>query len=353
MKILVVGEYKWEIYEKPLSLAFQALGYDVSNFGWNKYFESTNIVGETYLKFQNKYHVGPTIHKINSDLLISCRQLNPDLVFIYRGVVIYGSTIRKIRKNGAIVIGYNNDDPFDTRYRPYVYSIYLHSIKDYNYIFSYRTKNIQDYCKCGIRSELLRSYYIEERNYYIPSNSLPSRQYECDVMFIGHYEDDGRDEYLRELVVKNISFSLYGDGWNRSEYADLFKSYMGDEIKQIRDDYNLALNSCKIALVFLSKLNNDTYTRRCFEIPATKRMMLCEYTDDLASLFTPDKEAVYFSNKEDFINKITYYLIHNEERKKIAEEGYRRLINDGHEIKDRAKQIIEKYKELRNDNNKG
>jgi spore maturation protein CgeB len=101
----------------------------------------------------------------------------------------------------------------------------------------------------------------------------------------------------------------------------------------------LALNSTKIALAFLSKLNADTYTRRCFEIPAAGAFMLAEYSDDLASLFAEGKEADYFRSPEEMMDKVRYYLRHETHRRRIASAGLSRVHLDGHEALDRARQI--------------
>lgn len=110
-------------------------------------------------------------------------------------------------------------------------------------------------------------------------------------------------------------------------------------------DYNLAINSAKIALVFLSKKNNNSYTRRCFEIPAAKTFMLSEYTDDLDSMFNECVEAEYFRDKKEMMDKIKYYLKHDDKREKIARAGHERLLRDGHEVTDRAREILRIYKE--------
>ncbi|WGU68927.1 glycosyltransferase [Capnocytophaga canimorsus] len=46
--------------------------------------------------------------------------------------------------------------------------------------------------------------------------------------------------------------------------------------------------------MFLSKLNNDQYTRRCFEIPACGTMMLSERTPTLQEFYTENEEIVFF-----------------------------------------------------------
>jgi spore maturation protein CgeB len=155
---------------------------------------------------------------------------------------------------------------------------------------------------------------------------------------------------LKSLIDSGVNLKIYGPDWVRSPYYNYLCSRLGYKIKPLNsNDYNLALNSSKIALVFLSKLNNDTYTRRCFEIPATKSFMLSQYSEDLSILFKDGIEAVYFNSYIDLKHKIEYYLFHDNERKKIAEAGYNKLISDGHEASDRADDVINKITLLLNE----
>jgi spore maturation protein CgeB len=45
-------------------------------------------------------------------------------------------------------------------------------------------------------------------------------------------------------------------------------------------------------------------------------------------IFEPDKEAVFYDSVEDAIEKIKYYLEHNEERERIARAGFARVHRD-------------------------
>ena len=60
--------------------------------------------------------------------------------------------------------------------------------------------------------------------------------------------------------------------------------------------------------MFFSKLNRDSYTRRCFEIPATKMALVSEYSNDLQSLFRDKKEIFYSQAKKEFIKIIDCLL---------------------------------------------
>ena len=348
MKILIVADWHGDIYAQAFYDGFKKLRDDVFKFSWKEYFHhyqyasryetDNNRLKSFYYRSQNKFLIGPVLWKMNKDLLQQCEEIKPDLVFIYP------ATIKTIKNKFACkVFGYNNDDPFSDEYANYVWRYYKKSIPYYDHIFSYRWKNIDDYKAMRYDSvSLLRSYYLKDKNCHI--ENLPIDKYKHDVMFIGHFENDDRDEVIKLLVENSVNVKLYGTEWENSQYYDFFIEKLG-KIEPVYNDYNLALNSAKIALVFLSKLNNDTYTRRCFEIPATKTMMMAEYTDDLNSMFEEGEEAEYFKNKEELLKKIQYYLSHEDELNTIGENGYKRLLNDGHEVVDRCQEILKVYNE--------
>ena len=354
MKILVVADWHGEIYAQAFFDGFKSLGHNTFKFSWKEYFfhyqyasryeVDNNKCKSLYYRLQNKFLLGPVLNKINKDLIKMCDKIKPDLIFIYRGTHIYAKTLQTIKKNVSCkIFGYNNDDPFSSKYATYVWRHYKASIPYYDHIFSYRWKNIQDYHAIKYNKvSLLRSYYLRKNNFYMEKVTI--NQYKCDVIFIGHFEGDGRDEAIKLLIDNGVDVKLYGTEWESSQYYDFFIQKFG-EIKPVYNDYNLALNSAKIALVFLSKLNNDTYTRRCFEIPATKTMMMAEFTDDLNDMFEEAKEAEYFRDKEELLQKVNYYLSHENKIQSIGKDGYQRLLNDGHEVQDRCKEILKIYYE--------
>ncbi|MGJ9383953.1 CgeB family protein [Salipaludibacillus sp. CF4.18] len=355
MKILIVGDFYWEIYAKSFYKAFQDKTTDVIKFDTDCYFKSKpNLVGtgkkkreiqDLWYLFQCKYNKGPIIYQMNYDLKSLIKSEMPDLVFLYRDRFIRPSVLKYIKSKNIKIFAYNNDNPFSSEYKNYFWENYFGGVSYCDYVFAYRHSNIEEYKRIGVDNlGILRSYYLREKNYFIDESILDS-QYQCDISFIGHFEKDGRDGYLKELLIKGYNVKLYGSGWENSKYYDFLIQNLG-EIKHLQEDYNLAINSAKIALVFLSKLNKDTYTRRCFEIPATKTFMLAEFTEDLSKMFKEGEEAEYFRDIHEFMQKIEYYLKHDKERKKIGRKGYRRLISDGHEVRDRVDEVIRVHREL-------
>jgi hypothetical protein len=344
MKLLLVGDYRAYILEPSYFDAFCELEVEVFPFKILDYFplvdkkpKITNFYSYFSSKIQNKFCFGSIISKINSDLVKTAERLKPDAVFFFRLDKIYPESVKTI-SHFAKVLVHCVDDPFSEKYPFYFWRHYRNSLPYFHHIFYHRHKNENDLKNRGFTNiSLLRIGYTK---YLFPINELNKRKYLYDVVFIGHFENDGRDIKILNLLRNGIKVKIFGPEWNRSKYYKELINYQG-KITSVRDElYNDALNKSKIALVFLSKLNNDTYAGRNFEIPATKTFMLSEYTDDLASLFEEDKEIVFFRNENDLMQKINYYLDNETERNKIAEASYKRIMKDGHDVISRAKYIL-------------
>jgi spore maturation protein CgeB len=346
MKILVVGDGHSAIHEVAVVDAFKKLGHQVEAFYWQNYFNSQSRLVSLWQRVQNKFIIGPTLDRLNVDLINAAEQFNPKLMFIYRGTHITPQTITEIKQRlpDCVVYGYNNDDPFADGHPPWLWRHFLKSVPKYDLVFAYRHHNLGDFLRIGAKKvELLRSWYIPEINYPVSLSGIDKIKYECDVIFIGHCENDGRLEYLEEIVKNGYKLRLFGPGYEWDHLLN--KSEILKHLSPVHlvwnEDYNKALAGGKIALCFFSKLNRDTYTRRCFEIPAAGTLLLSEYSDDLASLYQAGEEADFFKTKEEMIQKINLYLDNDDLRSRIAANGNQRAIIDGNDIVSRMTKVLD------------
>ncbi len=287
-------------------------------------------------RVQEKFRCGPRVVLLNSALLRAVERLGPDVVVLFRGAQIFSETIAEIRRRNVLVAGYNNDDPLSPRYPQYVWRHFVASIPSFDHLFAYRDRNIAGFRQLGARSiSLLRSFYLREENFPIRNAGC-----EADVSFIGHWEDDGRTACVEAILAQpQIRFRLWGTRWHLAPNAFDLDKRLGPIRPLGGPEYNLAINRSKISLVFLSSLNNDSYTRRCFEIPAAGGFMLAPYTEDLTSMFREGIEAEYFRSPDEMLDKIRFYLRNGDERENIARAGRERLLRGGHEALDRARQM--------------
>lgn len=349
MRILIAGDWHSELHEDLVRQALRELGHKVQAFKWCRYFSRPQSILGGFSRFfhraQNKYLVGPVITRINRDLIDMAMHFKPEMLFVYRGTHVVHDTLRVIKETipDCVLVGYNNDDPFSPAYPRYLWRHYLAAVPAYDLMLAYRQTNLVEYSNIGARRvELLRSWFAPKRNYPVELSAAEKKSFEADVVFVGHYEDDQRLEYLEEIARQGVRLRLFGPGYDWD--PAIRKSQVLKGLVPVRlvwgEDYNRALCGAKIALCFLSKLNRDTYTRRCFEIPATGTLMLSEYSDELSSLYKAGVEADFFRDRDEMIEKIRYYLANDEVRKRVAFAGHQRVIEGGHDVFSRMRQLL-------------
>ena len=357
LRILIAGNWNSPIHEEPLCRAFSQAGCHTTKFKWHPYLDAEcekGIFKKICVKIELRISRGRTISRINDGLISAVREFMPDILFIYRPQLISGATISRIKEGNSklIICCYNNDDPFSEEYPFYYWKVFLSSISLYDIVFAYRPKNIPEYYELGAKKVVLSPpWYDSTITYPAPSfNSDGERIYSHDVVFIGHYENDGRVEYIKSLVREGLDVGLYGPEWNKKIKNDpILKRFYPVRYLNI-EECNRVLCASKMALVIYSKFNNDVYTRRCFEIPATGTMMIAKRTNDMMRLFQEEEEIIYFDKIEELIKKSKYYSNNIDICKKVGINGMRRAIDSGYDVNSRASKLIDEIENIKNVN---
>lgn len=354
MKVLLAGDWHSDLHEEVAAGALEALGCEVARFKWHAYFTARgqrNTPTGLLCRVQNRFMLGPIVRRLNRDLVDLCAVEQPDIVFVYRGSHVFPATLRALRRVApkAVILGYNNDDPFSPRYPKWMWRHYLGGLAAYDLVFAYRPHNLAELQAAGARRvALLRSWFVPERNKPVDVTEAEREVYACDVVFIGHYEDDGRLAYLEEVVRRGHRLRIFGhpEQWN----PVLARSRLLAGLVPVRTlwggEYNKALNAARVGLCFFSRLNRDGYTRRCFEIPAAGTVLMSEYSDDLASLYQEGAEAVMFRSLEEFGSRLDALLADEARRAMIAEAGRQRVSQDRHDVRSRMEDVLEHARSL-------
>lgn len=349
MRILVAGDWHSDLHEQEVLRSLARLDHEVGEFKWHPYFsfktDASTSLAALFKRAQNKYLIGPALVRINQDFVAKVFEFRPDIVFVYRGTHINAYSLQKIKDEmpQCILVGYNNDDPFAPSQPKYLWRHFMASIPHYDLMLAYRHANLDALqCAGAKRTELMRSWYVADRNYPVTLTQTEKSKFATDVVFIGHFEPDQRLDYLEEIVQQGFSLRIFGPPkyWAKPLAESAVLRHLAPTQMVWGADYNRALCGAKVALCFLSKLNRDTYTRRCFEIPATKTLMLSEYSDDLASLYSEGAEAEYFRNKYEMIRKIKQYVDSASDRNRVAQGGFNRVQSAGHDIDSRMKIML-------------
>lgn len=348
LKIVLVGSWMWGWYQEACADALRSLGCEVEPFSCFHYFsrwvdtQPEAVYKSIWAGFQNKYLVGPTLYRLNWDLVNMVQRTQPDIVWFYNCTHIFPSTLRRIKKllPDIQLVQYANDNPFSRTARRSYWRHLIAGIPYFDLNLVFRHSNFDDFYRAGAKKvDLLRAYYIPSEDYPImlgPDNT----RFQSDVVFAGHYENDGRLADLEAIARHGYRLNLFGGGWKSSIGLESPLYPLTPIVPVLGDDYRRAICGAKIALCFLSKLNIDTYTTRNFQIPAMQTFCLTEYTEDLASMFKEGVEMEFFRSREELLDKIEYYLSHGNEREQIAQRGYERVVQDGHDVTSRMRQFL-------------
>ncbi len=100
------------------------------------------------------------------------------------------------------------------------------------------------------------------------------------------------------------------------EFMELLYSYY---------EYLAVYKNSKINLNISLRSIQSGIPLRAFDIMGCGGFLLTNYQGDFMEHFVPGEDFVYYENRQDLVEKVTYYLSHEEERKQIAQSGYEKV----------------------------
>lgn len=343
MKIMIIGEWIWPHYENAFSQGLSECDVEVVSLSVSKFFKG--FLGRIQTKLPLP---GPAIIELNKAIIKESKSQKPDWVLFWRPTHILPNTVKYLGEIGVKTISYNNDDPFGPKahgkvpwHHHFIWYWYLKALPHFKYNFFYRKINCIEAKSIGVKyAEVMLPYFMPWKDRPVNLTEFEKKRYQTEVVFVGHYENDNRVNYISSLVNSGIKVKIWGGPyWNRTVLGDLYDK-LAPIVSAEGEEYSKSLCGALVCLCFLSKLNRDTYTRRCFEIPACGKVMLAERTDELLNMFIENKEACFFSSVEELVVKAKWLIDNPDIANQIGQAGLKRVWKDGHDVKSRANWFI-------------
>ena len=131
---------------------------------------------------------------------------------------------------------------------------------------------------------------------------------DLQVCFLGQVDGfrSKRSEYIQYLIDQKVPLSLSGTTRDKqpshTEYVDTLKR-------------------SRIGLNFSYSVEKHVVKARVFETMLCGAMLMESENDQTTRYFVPMQDYVSFSSKEDLLQKLLYYLQHEDERSAIAARG--------------------------------
>lgn len=164
-----------------------------------------------------------------------------------------------------------------------------------------------------------------------------------DAHWWTHFADT-RVQFPMDIEEEYVAVTTRGLG--NSQFLDVLTQHGGGTIGNQNgldsEEHTKFLNK---GLMVIQNSRWGEVTRRIFEGMACGKLVLCdrlEKSKKLDELFEDGEDIVYYDDMIDCINKMNKYSEDDVERNRIAQNGYKKVL-ENHTQKQRVKFIIDKY----------
>lgn len=358
MKILVIsGTNKESSIGKMYSRALKKLEYDVYEFFDIDEMEKHSIIFElpffkniNYWRMQEKHYCKnlqaivvnlfqrlmiEAETKSNKNLIKLCREINPDMLIVFKGKSIRKDTLLAIKEStGCILLQYNDDDYnnlFSTSKNM------LDSLPVYDIVFSWAYDLFEPLYKLGAKRVEYLPFGFDESLHIIQNISSSDKlQFEHDVVFVGTWDKE-REKWLSTLA--DLELGIWGPRWNRvSSRSPLRKCIKSGEVNT--KIMGKIYRASKICLNIVRPQNAKSHNMKSFEIPALGGFMLANRTPEHLNIFKEGKEIACFDSIDELRSQVLRYISEDSKRKEMAKAAQKKVRNY-HSYTNRAITIID------------
>ncbi|MDP6243998.1 MAG: glycosyltransferase [Myxococcota bacterium] len=261
-----------------------------------------------------------------------------DVLWVDKALTIAPPTLAVARQRcpEVVILSFSLDDMMNLQNQT---QRYLSCIPRYDLHVTNKSYNVDELSALGARRVLFIDNSFDPKTHRRLELSAEERgQFAAGIGFVGFWEQDRADMILR-LCREGMEVTVHGLEWGplRGAHPNL---HIGKEFLDGLE-YARAINATDINLGFLRKVNRDLQTTRSIEIPASGGFMLAERTDEHRRLFEEGREAEYFDSFAELLEKCRHYLAHPEERRRVAEAGYRRCQEGRYDYAGRLEQVLD------------
>ena len=323
MKVLYVGQYsdgttskmRCKVIQKILKPSiFQVIDANIPFYKTHRLLRS----------FGFRYKKGPLINNINKYIIAALKEVTYDLIWVDKAVFITPKTTALLRSRTKKLIHYTPDPAF-TFHKS---RLFFKSLPYYDFLVTTKSYELEHYYKYIKTEKVLYATQGFDAKLHKPSKHPFSKKE--GFVFIGHYEDQ-RAVVLEKLLQNDIKITLAGIKWY--QFAKKHQNnpnliYLGNGV--YGEDYVKTLQKAKMAWGALSKWVPELHTTRTFEIPACGTALVTERNTE-TQLFFKDDEAIFYTNENDLIEKITFFMNNDKPLEVLTKKGTSRAVTNAYD----------------------
>lgn len=192
---------------------------------------------------------------------------------------------------------------------------------------------------------------------FYPARRKVAGKYHSDLFFVGS-PVPGRIEFFNEICrdLKDVKFDMFGPlhaALPLSDQAKRFwvsRSLKQPEVARRLAGTKISINFFRSNTDFRNGLNLVPYSLgpRVYDSMAAGCLLLTNYREEIDELFVDGEDLVVYTDAQDFLKKLRFYLNNESERLRIARSGQKKVLAV-HSYEHRAQKLLDAVKEIRND----
>lgn len=149
----------------------------------------------------------------------------------------------------------------------------------------------------------------------------------------------------RKYILSNIpNLTVFGNNdWEEVNWKNIKYYGFVDQYTKVSEVFYRSKINLDITRIY----QLDGFSDRIFNVLYSEGFLCTNKTEAILELFDDGKDLVTYSNLEELLDKIKYYLKNEDERKRIAYSGYQKVLKE-HSFNNRLKFILDKVKKFHN-----
>jgi len=330
MKII----YSWGINQKTAPLIessiqeWQKLGYDVTSINHAKELGEYKVLLPREL---DQLYRSKDQKLLNLYENIKRLAVTHDIFAVDYYNVYHPDFIQSLKNIYTVLVSGDDPDSSDYCSKPYV-KAFDHSFA-MGVNFDKDTKITEKFLEWGTKKADFWPYGVREDMYnpQLTKEDIFNKEKDIDLVFVGNPYGKKVDRLLK-IKKAFPRMKIYGRGWNWRIFArskNKISTFLSGFwwTKEIPNDKLVPLfQRSKIGINIHFSFGPSNV--RTYQLPANGVMQVCDCKEGLGQVFEIGKEVVVYESINEAIGLIRYYLEHDEERKKIAAAGFKRVMRD-------------------------
>ncbi|HYW71431.1 MAG TPA: glycosyltransferase [Pyrinomonadaceae bacterium] len=312
---------------------------------WIKEIENASAADDQFIAFNHGTYLDPNKYLEAYQLDDLYRERHPGLMQMYQDLE---ALIERTQAEAIFVTNcppyhpeflrtlpiykalYSTDDTVSTYTRniPYLhgYDHVLYCILSFSRDMDMQTK--MRYCGMQNADWLPLGVFDFECDVSKPADDLFSQPRDIDVIYVGGFWWQKLDTLVQIRRAFGRRFKMYGFYLTKHNVYLNVRHRYGAWIRPVSFQERVSLYQ-RARIGFNLHYNEFMLgNQRLYHLPANGVMELSDCPETLSQVYEPGSEVVPYESTSDLIDKLQYYLKHEDERLAIARRGYQRTMRD-------------------------